>query len=73
MTKTWVIDPPSGWKYGFPKAVPAGVMKNDSLLRLWLTGEGHTYEVDWDARKAYQARITNGFRLFGKYYEGLWN
>ena len=35
-------------------------------------GEGHTYEVDWDARKAYQARITNGFRLFGKYYEGLW-
>jgi hypothetical protein len=41
MTKMLVIDPPGGWKYGFPKAVPAGVMKNDSLLRLWLTGEGY--------------------------------
>jgi hypothetical protein len=44
MTKRLVIDPPSGWKYGFPKAVPAGVMKNDSLLRLWFAGEG--YPID---------------------------
>ena len=32
-----------------------------------------TYEVDWEGRKAYQERITNGFKLFGKYYEGLWD
>ena len=30
-------------------------------------------ECDWEARDAYQARITNGFRLFGKYYEHLWD
>jgi hypothetical protein len=30
-------------------------------------------DCDWEARDAYQARISNGFRLFGKYYEGLWD
>ena len=30
-------------------------------------------ECDWNARTKYQERITNGFRLFGKYYEGLWD
>ena len=29
-------------------------------------------ECDWDARKAYDDRIQNGLRLFGKYYRGLW-
>ena len=32
-----------------------------------------TLEIDWEGRKAYQKRITNGFRLFGKYYENLWD
>jgi hypothetical protein len=27
---------------------------------------------DWES-EASQKRITNGFRLFGKYYEGLWD
>lgn len=31
-----------------------------------------TRKIDWDGRNAYQARISNGFRLFGKYYESLW-
>ena len=26
-----------------------------------------------DNREAVQARMTNGFRLFGKYYESLWD
>ena len=30
-------------------------------------------KVDWDGLKAHQARKTNGYRLFGKYYEGLWD
>jgi hypothetical protein len=30
-------------------------------------------DCDWEARDVYQARITNGFRLFGKYYESLWD
>jgi len=28
---------------------------------------------DMEGMKAHQARMTNGFRLFGKYYEGLWD
>jgi hypothetical protein len=28
---------------------------------------------DWDGLKKEQARIQNGFRLFGKYYQGLWD
>ena len=35
MTK-W-IDPPSGWKYGFPKPVPKGVED----MTEWLVSEGY--------------------------------
>ena len=28
---------------------------------------------DDEGRKAHQARMTNGFKLFGKYYENLWD
>jgi hypothetical protein len=28
---------------------------------------------DWENREANHERITNGFRLFGKYYENLWD
>ena len=36
-------------------------------------GPNHTAKTDWEGRKAYQERISNGFRLFGKYYEALWD
>jgi len=36
-------------------------------------GPKDTFKVDWDGRKAYQDRMSNGFRLFGKYYENLWD
>ena len=39
----------------------------------WAEGPNHTFKVDWEGRNAYQERITNGFRLFGKYYENLWD
>ena len=38
-----------------------------------IAGTHHTVKTDWEAKTQYQARITNGFRLFGKYYEGLWS
>jgi hypothetical protein len=38
-----------------------------------VNGPNHTREYDWEGRKAYQERISNGFRLFGKYYENLWD
>ena len=36
-------------------------------------GPNHTRKTDWDALKAHQERNKNGFRLFGKYYEALWD
>lgn len=30
-------------------------------------------KVDWDSLKVHQARKQNGFRLFGKYYQALWD
>lgn len=29
--------------------------------------------IDHDGMKAHQTRMTNGFKLFGKYYENLWD
>ena len=36
-------------------------------------GPKHTQKYDWDGIEAYQARIQHGFKLFGKYYQGLWD
>ena len=36
-------------------------------------GPNDTKVYDWEGRKKYQERISNGFRLFGKYYENLWD
>ena len=36
-------------------------------------GPNDTREYDWEGRKKYEARIANGFRLFGKYYQNLWD
>lgn len=36
-------------------------------------GPDDTYQVDYEGMKKHQARIDNGFRLFGKYYQGLWD
>ena len=43
MTKTMMCDPPSGWKYGFPKPVPEGVNE----IVPWLLSEGYPQaEID---------------------------
>lgn len=36
-------------------------------------GPMDTYECDYEGMKVHQVRISNGLRLFGKYYEGLWD
>jgi len=36
-------------------------------------GSKDTFKIDHEGRKAYQERISNGFKLFGKYYECLWD
>jgi hypothetical protein len=36
-------------------------------------GPNHTHEIDMEGMRAVQKRITNGFRLFGVYFEALWD
>lgn len=36
-------------------------------------GPRDTHEFDSEGHRAWQARIDNGFRLFGKYYQALWD
>ena len=36
-------------------------------------GPNDTKVYDWEGRKKYEERISNGFRLFGKYYSLLWD
>ena len=38
-----------------------------------IKGPKDTFKFDMKGRAAYQKRITNGFCLFGKYYESLWD
>jgi len=39
----------------------------------YVEGPNHTYKCDYDGIAEVQKRITNGFRLFGKYFEALWD
>ena len=41
--------------------------------RVQMTQTNPDYWVDRDGIKEYNNRINNGFRLFGKYYRGLWD
>ena len=63
------------WQEQFFTGVTDYVHEKDEDGKLYHMKEGpnHTQKVDWDGMKAYEARIQNGFRLFGKYYQGLWD
>ena len=36
-------------------------------------GPNHTAVTDWDGLRAHQERMNHGFRLFGKYYQAMWD
>lgn len=56
------------------KSVPcAWDEKGEPTLYEMKDGPNHTYECDYEGMKKVQDRITNGFRLFGKYYQNLWD
>lgn len=40
MAKRIMVDPPSGWKYGFPKMLPEELPQPWSLT-IWLVSEGY--------------------------------
>ena len=42
MAKVTYIDPPEGWKYGFPKPIPSDGTIN---LSEWLFGEGYPNDL----------------------------
>lgn len=49
--------------------VPKGEHKYYRMDR----GPKDTYKCDYEGMKVVEDRIQNGFRLFGKYYQGLWD
>jgi len=56
------------------KSVPCAWDENGKPT-LYSTEDGpnNTYKCDYDGMKIVNDRIQNGFRLFGKYYQGLWD
>jgi hypothetical protein len=45
MTKVWMVDPDSGWKYGFPKPAPDNYNLHDDFdFHEWLLSEGYPLE-----------------------------
>ena len=49
------------------------VFKKDAMLFQMGHGPNDTYKCDYDGMKVVETRIQNGFRLFGKYYQSLWD
>jgi hypothetical protein len=49
------------------------VAKGDHKFTEMRRGPNDTYQCDYDGMKVVEARVQNGFRLFGKYYQGLWD
>jgi hypothetical protein len=46
---------------------------NGQQLNRMERGPNDTYKCDYDGMRKVQERMENGFRLFGKYYQGLWD
>jgi len=49
------------------------VAKGDHKYTEMRRGPNDTYQCDYDGMKVVEARVQNGFRLFGKYYQSLWD
>lgn len=49
--------------------VPRGEHKHYQMK----DGPKNTYKCDYEGMRVVEARIQNGFRLFGKYYQALWD
>jgi hypothetical protein len=69
-----------GWQEKFysgvsdMKSVPCSWDENGKpTLYTFEEGPNHTYKCDYDGIAEVQKRITNGFRLFGRYFEALWD
>lgn len=45
----------------------------EPLMYQMENGPNHTYQCDYAGIQKVEERIQNGFKLFGKYYQGLWD
>ena len=66
----WESDYYSGEHDMYFEKITEGEYKGHSEMK---RGPKDTFEIDLEGRKAHQERMSNGFRLFGKYYESLWD
>ena len=48
-------------------------LKLDNGNREMVVGPKDTFKIDTEGLAEFHKRIANGFRLFGKYYENLWD
>lgn len=48
-------------------------LPKEERLTEMVKGDNDTHEFDAEGYKAYQARIRNGLKMFGKYYQCLWD
>jgi hypothetical protein len=49
------------------------VTQKEEHLSKTVHGPNHTYKCDYEGMRVVEDRIKNGFRLFGKYYQALWD
>lgn len=62
------------WEKQFERGViDFDFVKLDNGMTEMVHGKNHTYVCDYDAKREFEKRIDNGFRLFGKYFQGLWD
>ena len=47
--------------------------KTENRLSRMVKGPNDTYKCDYEGMMKVEDRIANGFRLFGKYYQNLWD
>lgn len=45
MVKKLIIDPPSGWRYGFPRQIPDEYFEPMFKLNRWLVSVGYPQEL----------------------------
>ena len=60
-------------EYDFQSKVTEFDENGKPKLYQLVKGPNDTRKIDMKGLQAYQKRISNGFRLFGKYYENLWD
>ena len=58
-----LIDPPEGWRYGFPKPVPDGADRKEFLAGLadWLVQNGYPQEMIERHNAANYSRVIGEF------------